>query len=106
MNEKNENEMINVGMQIILTAGDCRNYVKMAGDKILEKNLKAAEELIQKAEENLIKAHRLQTQILQQNIAGEVNILFAHAQDTLMCSQSELWLIQFLLKFAKVYVQE
>lgn len=101
----NDEIMIETGMQIILAAGDCRNCVKQAGDKILEKDFISAQEFIQKAEENMIKAHRLQTQILQQNTSGQVNVLFAHAQDTLMCSQSELWMVQFLLNFANVYLE-
>ncbi|MCR4782676.1 MAG: PTS lactose/cellobiose transporter subunit IIA [Lachnospiraceae bacterium] len=82
-------------MQIIMFAGDARDFCKKALDKVSEEKFEEAEELFKKADEEITKAHHIQTDCIQGAIAGEemeYNVLFSHAQDTLMTIYSEIGL--------------
>jgi PTS system cellobiose-specific IIA component len=74
-------------MEIILSGGNARSYAMEAIHHAKEGNLKAAREHINKAVESLGKAHRIQTNLIQEEAAGnskEVSLLMVHAQDHLM----------------------
>lgn len=106
----NEDELNKVSMQIILHAGDARNQVTEAMNKISEQDFDGAQKLLDDAQENLKKAHESQTTTIQDAASGvEVpySVLFSHAQDTLMTIMSELNMGKQLLKmFRKVNFKE
>ena len=96
-------KIIQTSMQMILHAGNARNNIHKAGEKITENNLEDIESLLKEAEEEVLLAHKVQTSMLQdeakdQNI--ELTILFTHAQDTLMTTESELFFLKTLWKYA------
>ncbi len=72
---------------IIVHAGDARSHALEALRYARENNFIAAEESMAEAKENLLKAHQIQTELLQAEARGEkqaINLLLIHAQDHLM----------------------
>lgn len=74
-------------MQLISQGGSARSNSIEAIRKARERDLKASELLMQKAHDDLVKAHNLQTKLLQKEVNGEgeaPTLLMVHAQDHLM----------------------
>jgi PTS system cellobiose-specific IIA component len=64
-------------------------------------DLEGAKEKLEEARENIIEAHRVQTDAIQEETRGvpsEYSLLFAHAQDTLMTINSEVLIAKELVK--------
>lgn len=100
-NEELENKSVKNTMEIIINAGDARDFVSKALDNVADFNYEEAKENIKKADEKLVVAHRLQTKKLQEEAEGEsieYSVLFTHAQDTLMTIMSEYNLAKHLIK--------
>lgn len=95
---------IQSAMNIILHAGDARASCMNALDAIAQNDFDAAEVHIKTATEEITKAHKIQTDEIQDEAAGEVeseySLLFSHAQDTLMTIMSE---INIAKKMIKIY---
>lgn len=103
MNE--QNELLTVAMQIILNAGNARNYAGDALEAAKKFNFTEADTLLEKAEESITLAHKAQTDVIQKEASGygyEPSLLFAHAQDTLMTIKSELILSKQLIDILKI----
>lgn len=97
---REENELIQIAMQIILSAGDARVLIKEALDKMKNYDFAEAKEKLDLAQEYIKKAHSFQTSIIQGEAQGksyEYSLLFNHAQDTLMTIYSELNIAKQLL---------
>ena len=74
-------------MQIILFSGNAKNTAFEAIQAAKEKDHEQAKECIEKANQELINAHRVQTTLIQSEIRGEkieITLLLIHAQDHLM----------------------
>lgn len=85
-------ELATVSMEVILEAGDARIAAQQACEKLRDFDFTAAEQLLETANEHLVKAHASQTDIIQAEASGrkyEPSFLFNHAQDTLMTVMSE-----------------
>lgn len=92
-------------MNIIISAGDCKNHAYMALGKVNEGKYDEADEEIKLANEALSKAHDSQTEMLQKEAAGEkvdFSILFVHAQDHLMTAITEKNLIEQIMELRKI----
>ncbi|MCX8721368.1 MULTISPECIES: PTS lactose/cellobiose transporter subunit IIA [unclassified Lactobacillus] len=88
-------------MEIILHAGDAREYISKALDEVADYNYDLAKSEMNKANKELIIAHRLQTNKIQEEAEGkhiEYSVLFSHAQDTLMTINSEYNITNHLIK--------
>ena len=98
MKQTKEECVITAAMNIILHAGNARNILRDAGKCIAEgKNLDAIAQQLEEA--SILLAHKAQTDILHEEAEGkhiEVTVLFSHAQDTLMTTQSELFFVETL----------
>lgn len=73
--------------EIICYGGNAKSLVYEAIKSAEEKNFDKVESLLKEADEYLLKAHNMQTDIIQKEAKGEnqpVSILFVHAQDHLM----------------------
>lgn len=95
-------ELNQAAMQIILYAGDCRELLTHAINLLLEDA--PAEEVdaaYASAKKEIAKAHVIQTDMIQDSIADDelhTTLLFTHAQDTLMTINSEVNLVQHMIK--------
>ena len=86
-------------VDIIMHAGDARLACKESLDSLMKGDVEAAKENMKKADHEIAQAHHVQTDCIQGAIAGEefeYNVLFAHAQDTLMTIYSEIMIAKQL----------
>lgn len=100
MEETFENSSVKDTMDIIINAGDARAYIYNAIDDIANYDYISAKKNMNKANDKLVIAHRLQTKKLQLEAEGDninYSVLFTHAQDTLMTIMSEFNLIKHLI---------
>lgn len=89
--------MIQIAMQIILHAGNAREEIGKAVEAIHLMDKEEYQRRICNAKEMLRKAHVSQTNVIQEEAQGEhheINVLFIHAQDTLMTIMSELNMVE------------
>lgn len=97
-------EMSMTIMNIIINAGDCKNYMYSALRKVNECDYNGADEDIEKANQALSLAHDAQTGLLSQEANGEkieLSLLFVHAQDHLMTAITEKNLIEQIIELRK-----
>ena len=95
-------------MEIIMNAGDARDFAAQAMNAIAKGNLDEAKALLKEADKVQSAAHNVQTEMIQGDIRGGEEkmgyyVLFAHAQDTLMSIQVEINMTKSMLKIAKNY---
>ncbi|AFK85147.1 MULTISPECIES: PTS lactose/cellobiose transporter subunit IIA [Thermoanaerobacterium] len=80
-------ELEEIVFQIILNAGNAKSNCFDALKSAKEGDFKSAENYISKAEEEIIKAHNIQTSMLQKEANGDhqiVTLLLMHAEDHMM----------------------
>ncbi|MDP2966000.1 MAG: PTS lactose/cellobiose transporter subunit IIA [Pelolinea sp.] len=81
-----------IAFQLIAHAGEARSNVFEALTKVIEGKNKEAKELIKKADDELVLAHKAQFDLITREARGnpvEPTILLVHAQDILMASLTE-----------------
>ncbi|WP_067839631.1 PTS lactose/cellobiose transporter subunit IIA [Amphibacillus sediminis] len=86
-----EQTMTEIAFQIILYAGNGKSSAMEAIQEAKEGNFEAADKKIEEASEELGKAHKYQTELLQQEARGDgqgVNVILVHSQDHLMTSMT------------------
>jgi len=106
MNFEEENPLVEVAMQIIIHAGDSREKASQALKHAKEGNYEQAHACIGEAKELIIKAHHEQTDVVQSEAAGkhyDINLLFIHAQDTLMTIKSEVKLAAEMVEMYELF---
>ena len=101
--DKTTIEQLNsAAMQIILHAGDCRNLLNEAINDLLDdKSEEEVKDKITQAKKEITKAHVIHTDMIQSSINEEelqTTLLFTHAQDTLMTINSEVNLVQSMIR--------
>ena len=101
--DKTTIEQLNsAAMQTILHAGDCRNLLNEAINDLLDdKSEEEVKDKITQAKKEITKAHVIQTDMIQSSINEEelqTTLLFTHAQDTLMTINSEVNLVQSMIR--------
>lgn len=72
---------------IIVTAGEAKSYLHEAFELAKNGEYEKSDEMLKKASETLVEAHKMQTEFITleaQGIKSEVGILMVHAQDHLM----------------------
>lgn len=80
-----------VAFQIILYSGNGKTNAMEAIQEAKKGNYDEAQHLIEKADEELAKAHSFQTGLLQKEASGtetSLNIILIHSQDHLMTSMT------------------
>ncbi|AOR23372.1 PTS lactose/cellobiose transporter subunit IIA [Clostridium taeniosporum] len=78
-------------MNLIVYSGEVRSYSMEAIQYAKKGDIKKAKELIEKADEEMSKAHNVQSSLIQKEAGGEkieVSLLMVHAQDHLMTSMT------------------
>lgn len=83
----NKEEIQAISFEIIGYAGDAFSYFFQAVDKARDGKIKEAEELVKVGEEQMVQAHRVQTNLLTAEAGGKdlaYSIIMVHAQDHLM----------------------
>ena len=82
-----DEKMVEVAMELIVGAGSARSCAMEAIRLAKEGKFSEAYVSLEQAEEELVSAHHVQTDLIQRTARGEdieVNLLMVHAQDHLM----------------------
>lgn len=101
-----EDKKVQAAMEIILHAGNARTKCKAALDAIAIFDFAIAKESIKEAQADITKAHKMQTDAIQEECSGkpgEYSVLFTHAQDTLMTVNSEIIIAKQMIKIFESY---
>ncbi|WP_312473669.1 PTS lactose/cellobiose transporter subunit IIA [Neobacillus sp.] len=104
MEQISKEQLALVSMNVILHAGNARDYVFQAVDKASNGDFDQADELMKQANDEIVTAHKAQTNTLQLEAEGidiPYSPLFGHAQDTLMTVKSELNIMREIIKLYK-----
>ena len=89
---KDDDKVVQVAMQIVISAGDARNAVGKALDCVAAFDFAGAKEHMEEANNHICAAHNAQTEMIQSSL------LFNHAQDTLMTVMSEIHLAEKMIQ--------
>ena len=99
-----------LSFEIISEAGDARSKAMDAFDKLQDYKFDEAKALLEESKKDLIKAHRIQTKLIRDEIAGrsiETHILMIHAQDHFSMATTAIELVERMVKtYRKLYVLE
>ncbi|PHM71170.1 PTS lactose/cellobiose transporter subunit IIA [Xenorhabdus kozodoii] len=90
---REDNVLTPVALEIILNAGNAREKSEEAIKYAHVGDFKNAHLSLEKARKMMLSAHHAQTEIIQKETQGDrfhLDLLFIHAQDTLMTIRSEL----------------
>ncbi|WP_449355190.1 PTS lactose/cellobiose transporter subunit IIA [Virgibacillus natechei] len=101
MEQINKDELNSISMNVILHAGNAREYIFQAVKTASTGSFDGADELVVKANDEVATAHRIQTDTLQKEAEGieiPYSPLFGHAQDTLMTVKAEINMMQEIIK--------
>lgn len=97
-------EMELIIFDIINNGGTAKGLAYEALQAAEEGDFAKSEELLKEADTYLLKAHKVQTKIIQDEANGrkhEVSVLFVHAQDHLMTAIEAKTLIEHMIKLYK-----
>lgn len=84
--------------QLILHGGNARGAAYEALDEAEEYNFDEAEKLMEEADEEFLKGHKYQTQLIQTQDENTVpSFVMIHAQDHVMTAQAEIQLIKRMI---------
>jgi len=93
-----------VVFEIVNSAGMAKGLAYEALGEAEKGNFKKAENLLKEADEALLSAHNIQTDIIQAEVNGEritPSVLFVHSQDHLMTAIEAKTLIEGMIKMYK-----
>ncbi len=93
-----------LAFEIISEAGDAKSKSLNAIGEIQNGNMENGEKLIKEAKDSLINAHKIQTQLIQQEVNGEyvdTNIIMVHAQDHFSMATTTIDLAEIIYKLYK-----
>jgi PTS system cellobiose-specific IIA component len=102
--EMSKEEVAEIAMQVIASAGEARSKIYDALNMCLKKDFEKCEELISEAEELIIEANKLTYNILSAEAKGEnisITLLLIHAFDILMASIIERDLAKKIIQMLK-----
>jgi len=94
-----------VAFGLIMVAGDARSEAMLSIRSAKNGDISKAEELLKSAENRLLEAHQMQTDLIQQEAQGnkvDVNIILVHSQDHLT---SAMVIIDLAKEFIDMYVE-
>lgn len=100
-----ENKIVEASFDIIFKAGEARNECEKALKAVESFDFDTAEEHIKLANDSIVEAHKIHTDIIQSYI-GDMEgqpfyMIFSHAQDTMMTINSEILIAKHLIKISK-----
>ena len=90
-----------VVFEIVNSAGTAKGLAYEALSEAEKGNFEKAENLLKEADEALLSAHNVQTEIIQAEVSGEgitPSVLFVHSQDHLMTAIEAKTLIEGMIK--------
>lgn len=105
-----DDEKYAISFQMITEAGDARNKALNAIDMVQEYKFPEADALLKEAKASIILAHKIQTNLIHQEISGEPvesNILMVHSQDHFAMATTTIDLAEKMIKlYKKLHMME
>ena len=101
MENVEKDELNLLSMNVILHAGNARDYVFQSVERASDGDFTESDKLMKQANDEVVEAHRAQTSTLQKEADGveiPYSPLFGHAQDTLMTVKTEINLMKEIIK--------
>ncbi|MFD1414426.1 PTS lactose/cellobiose transporter subunit IIA [Oceanobacillus jeddahense] len=98
-------ELYEQSFMLITHSGNARSCAMEAIQSIKQKNQDECEAKLKEADEEFVKAHRIQTELIQKEASGEtfeIPIVFIHAQDHLMNAMTTVELAKEIIDLHKV----
>ena len=92
-----ENEIF----ELISHTGEARANIFNSLEEARKKNINKSEEFMKIANEQMVEAHNMQTELIQEDIKSggiDVSLLMVHAQDQLMTALSEQYLVKKMIE--------
>lgn len=88
---------------LIVHSGNARGLLYEALDYAEQENYDQIEELMKQAETEMVRAHNIQSTLIQKDLQGKeaISLLLVHAQDQFMSTMTEQALIERLIKMQK-----
>ncbi|ADL07121.1 PTS lactose/cellobiose transporter subunit IIA [Thermosediminibacter oceani] len=86
--------------EMIAYGGNARAKAYEAAARARKGDFELAEKLLKEADEEMLKAHHVQTRLIHEEVQGkkhEVSVLLVHAQDHLMTAMAERSLIENMI---------
>lgn len=100
-----DERLVESAMAVILAAGEARDCCAEAMRYAREGNFEKADEIMKEAKAHIVEAHNGQTEVLQEEASGKeqkINLLFIHAQDTLMTIMSEINMTREMIEICRL----
>ena len=97
-----------VVFEIVNSAGTAKGLAYEALREAEDGNFEEAEKLLKEADEALLSAHNVQTEIIQAEVSGEAvtpSVLFVHSQDHLMTAIEAKTLIEGMIRMYRRIVE-
>ena len=91
-NKMTIDELNGISMSMIMKAGNCHDIITKAINNIEKLASNEMNERLEEAKKEIVNAHQFQTKVIQSTLEDETfkpNLLFTHAQDTVMTIYSE-----------------
>ena len=98
------NQSYEKGFQLIIHGGDAKNEAFRAMEFAQAYRFEEAKEALNKAKQELGKAHKIQTELIQAEAAGEgpeMNIILVHAQDHLTMGMMAIDFARYIVELQK-----
>lgn len=86
-----DEKMIEISFGIIGFAGDAKSLAFEAINEAKNGNIEAAREKLKESKEVMVKAHKFQTELIQNEAQGnktDMSVILVHSQDHLMTSMT------------------
>lgn len=105
-----DNKIVSTSFDIIFNAGEARNECEKALRALEAFDFEEADKCMKEANAAIVKAHAMHTEVLQAYI-GEMEgqdyyMIFSHAQDHLMTTNSEIIIAKHLIKLTKAVYEK
>lgn len=94
-------EFENIIFEIISNAGNAKGICYEALNLSIEGKIEEAKKKLEEANESLLNAHHIQTDLIRKEVSGEkteITVLFVHAQDHLMSAIEIKNLVENMIK--------
>lgn len=102
-------ELNEIAMKIILCAGDGRALMGEAMEALENGDDQLVDSKMKEAKKKVTEAHNKQTEVIQRTVLTDdfnPTLLFIHAQDTLMTINSELYLVDHIIRLYRKIMKQ
>ena len=104
-----DEKIFELSFEIIGYAGNAKGMAFEAISKAKAGNIEEARVLLKESKDEVNKAHKCQTQLIQQEASGnktDVSVVLIHAQDHFMIAMEVITMVERMIKLYKIIYKE